>query len=94
MTATPPTADPEAELEMFTQQKFFENILAGGAKSVERARTSGQLVQAAAAAIGTLYSGVLAEPSPPTQSRCRGAAYCRRSSLAWPWCSVPSTLPF
>lgn len=60
MTATPPTADPEAELETFTQQKFFENILAGGAKSVERARTSGQLVQAAAAAMGTLYSGVLA----------------------------------
>ncbi len=47
-------------LDRNTQEKLFETLLDATTKSVERARASGQYVQGAAAAVGTLYTAVLA----------------------------------
>lgn len=48
-----------SELDKSTNQKLFELALGVSDKALERARAAGTFIQGAAAALGTLYTGIL-----------------------------------
>jgi hypothetical protein len=52
-------APVDPSLDAITQEKLYDGLLDAAAKGLERARSSGQFVQGAAAAVGTLYTGAL-----------------------------------
>lgn len=56
--AGPPGAGPS--LDRVTSEKLFDALTEATTKGVERARAAGQFVQGAAAAIGTVYTAILA----------------------------------
>jgi hypothetical protein len=48
-----------SELDKSTNQKLFELALGTSDKALERARAAGTFIQGTAAALGTLYTGIL-----------------------------------
>lgn len=53
-------AKAEADVDLAVEQEYYKAVIEVAKGSIERVRASAQTVQSAAAAVGTIYTGVLA----------------------------------